>query len=254
MMTQSVEEEAKLDAMQRVWQLRKGHSFIFDEVPETEDILSLNVNVQPCISNENASSYTCSEIEQTCQESLQVKYDDLLNFKTKEQEPISKPKEIKKTPYLNLNAADIGDIPAQYTICNVEKHQLPVAGVYIDPRIVPGFKYRVRPLPPIGARSTVNKCLFNDRALILNSIGRGYSRRFTFEADSNSLNNNKNYFWSDNRPEGYAFELELISEGDKFTIYDLNDEPQAILEVLKTEVRIMYKFLLFYALFRCRSL
>lgn len=76
----------------------------------------------------------------------------------------------------------------------------------------------------------------------MKSIGRGYARRFTFEADKNRLNDNENYFWSDNRPEGYAFELELISAGDRFTIYDLNREAQGTVEVLKIEVNIIVYF------------
>lgn len=79
-------------------------------------------------------------------------------------------------------------------------------------------------------------CLFGNRALTLESIGRGYSRRFTFEADKGCLNNNNNYFWSDNHPGGYAFELEVISEGDKFTLFDVNGEAQGTVEVVKIEV------------------
>lgn len=113
---------------------------------------------------------------------------------------------------------------------------MPAVGVYVDKRIVSGFKYRVRPLPPIGKTSMINKCLFNEKALTLKSIGRGYARRFTFEADNNCLNDNENYFWSDNRPEGYAFELELISEGDKLTFFDVNGESQGTVEILNIEV------------------
>lgn len=81
-----------------------------------------------------------------------------------------------------------------------------------------------------------HECLFDGRALTLKSIGRGYARRFTFEADENSLNNNKNYFWSDNRPEGYAFEVEVISVNDKFTLYDANHVAQGTVEVVQIEV------------------
>lgn len=111
-------------------------------------------------------------------------------------------------------------------------------GVYIDKRVVPGFKYRVRPLPQVGKSSTMHKCLFDEKALTLKSIGRGYARRFTFAADENRLNNNDNYFWSDNRPDGFAFELELISEGDKFTLFDSQKEAQGTVEVIKLEVSI----------------
>ncbi|XP_019872693.1 uncharacterized protein LOC109600939 isoform X2 [Aethina tumida] len=146
----------------------------------------------------------------------------------------AKPTPVKEQRYesLTLDASTIGDLPARYTICAVEPHQFPVIGVYVDQRVVPGFKYRVRPLPAVGKKSTINKCLFDNRALTLRSIGRGYARRFTFEADDNKLNDNENYFWSDNRPEGYSFELEVMSEGDKFTIFDLNHEAQGTLEIL----------------------
>lgn len=145
---------------------------------------------------------------------------------------------------LTLDAGELGDLPARYTICALQSHQFPVIGVYVDKRVIPGFKYRVRPLPPVGKTSTTNPCLFGGRALTLQSIGRGYARRFTFEADKNSLNDNENYFWSDNRPEGFAFELEVISDGDKFTIMDANHEPQGTLEVLKVEVSSFFFFVL----------
>lgn len=137
---------------------------------------------------------------------------------------------------LLLDASEVGDLPARYTVCAVQSHQFPVVGVYVDNRVIPGFKYRVRPLPSVGKSSTSLPCLFQGRALTLQSIGRGYARRFTFEADKNSLNNNENYFWSDNRPEGFAFELEVISDGDKFTIFDANKEAQGTVEVTKLEV------------------
>lgn len=159
------------------------------------------------------------------------------------QEPILDPKpepvDTSGKGCLKLDASSLGDLPAQYTICSLKPHQLPVVGVFIDPRVIPGFKYRVRPLPEVGKSSTINKCLFNDRALTLRSIGRGYARRFTFEEDTSGKNHD-NYFWSDNRPEGYAFELELISEGDKFTFFDHYDEPQGTVEILKIEVSILF--------------
>ncbi|XP_017784893.1 PREDICTED: uncharacterized protein LOC108568361 isoform X2 [Nicrophorus vespilloides] len=144
--------------------------------------------------------------------------------------------------YLILDASELGDLPARYVIAPVGSHQFPVLGVYIDKRVITGFKYRVRPLPcvqdnlPDTRRNHRECCLFGNRALTLESIGRGYSRRFTFEADKGCLNNNNNYFWSDNHPGGYAFELEVISEGDKFTLFDVNGEAQGTVEVVKIEV------------------
>lgn len=168
-------------------------------------------------------------------------------------------------PSLQLDGAALQDLPALYTICSLQAHQFPVCGVYVDKRIVPGFKYKVRPLPAVGERSTLNKCLFGGKALRLQSIGRGkcsetteqafwvvflcrgfftakflqfsgFARRITFEADEGRLNSNDNYFYSDNRPEGYAFELELLSPGDKFTIFDMNHQAQGTVEVLNIEV------------------
>ncbi|KAL3275993.1 hypothetical protein HHI36_020724 [Cryptolaemus montrouzieri] len=206
MIANIAEEDAKLDAMQRIWQTRRGlSSSLFDEVPETEDILSLNQTRQ-CNNVVNPVVYSCSEIEKN--DLLEVNEDikEILPVSVKTQRP----------PYLILDASKLGDLPARYTICAIDQHQFPVVGVYSDPRVIPGFKYRVRPLPKIGKDPNVNKCLFDNRALKLISIGRGYAR-------------------SDNRPEGYAFELEVVSEGDKFTIIDLNGEAQGTLEILQTE-------------------
>lgn len=78
--------------------------------------------------------------------------------------------------------------------------------------------------------------LFGGKALTLQSIGRGFARRLTFEPYGCTLNENENYFWSDSRPEGFVFEIEAISIGDKFTIYDADNEPQGILEVVQQQV------------------
>ncbi|CAG9824290.1 unnamed protein product [Phaedon cochleariae] len=231
MLSQNVLEEAKLDAMQRHWQFRRGASSsttaFFKEVNETEDLLDIPLQ------------NTCTDIQRnpltkvlSCDGDSDVEFLDL-----QEHVIVSEEREdslIKKEP-LQLDASTIGDIPGQYTICALEPYQLPVVGVYIDKRVVPGFKYRVRPLSKVGTPSTINQCLFDNRALVLQSIGRGYSRRLTFKADENKLNDNDNYFWSDNHPEGYAFELELLSDGDKFTFFNLNREPQGTVEVLTIE-------------------
>uniref|UniRef100_A0A6P7GN29 Uncharacterized protein LOC114344675 n=1 Tax=Diabrotica virgifera virgifera TaxID=50390 RepID=A0A6P7GN29_DIAVI len=238
MLSQNMQEEAKLDAMQRHWQiLRRGPSSstaFFEEANETEDLLTLplqnsHVDAQrgacvPLLKNLSCDLDTDSEFLDLHERCLTPKPSQVPEV---EETPVK--------PSLKLDAAFLGDIPGQYTICAVEPHQLPVVGVYIDPRVVPGFKYRIRPLPEVGRPSTTNKCLFDNKALTLQSIGRGYARRFTFEADENQLNNNENYFWSDNRPEGYAFELELLSEGDKFTFFNPNGEAEGTVEVLSIE-------------------
>lgn len=87
------------------------------------------------------------------------------------------------------------------------------------------------------ALSVKPRYLFGGKALTLLSIGRGFARRLTFEPVDSTLNENDNYFWTDSRPEGFVFELEAISVGDKFTIYDANHEPQGILEVVQQQVR-----------------
>jgi len=46
----------------------------------------------------------------------------------------------------HLDAADLGDFPASYLIPALKPHEFPAVGVYVDPRIVPGFRYRVRPI------------------------------------------------------------------------------------------------------------
>lgn len=86
------------------------------------------------------------------------------------------------------------------------------------------------------------KHVFNGRAVHLLSIGRGYSRRLTFEADTNTLNDNSNYFWSDSSPHGFAFELEVVSPGDKFTLQDANHVATGTLEVLHNSVSCSVHF------------
>ena len=48
--------------------------------------------------------------------------------------------------HVRLDAADLGDFPASYVIPTLKPHEFPAVGVYVDPRIVPGFRYRVRPI------------------------------------------------------------------------------------------------------------
>lgn len=88
--------------------------------------------------------------------------------------------------------------------------------------------------------------LFGGKALTLQSIGRGFARRLTFEPVDSTLNDNDNYFWTDSRPEGFVFEIEAVSIGDKFTIYDANHEPQGILEVVQQQVRHFISFTVEY--------
>lgn len=136
-----------------------------------------------------------------------------------------------------LDGSTLGDVPAIYRIPPPAPHQMPVIGVYIDPRVLTGFRYKVRPMQAVDAAplSVKPRYLFGGRALQLQSIGRGYARRFTFESAGSTLNDNDNYFWSDSRPEGFVFEIEVVSIGDKFTVYDANHEPQGTLEVVQLQ-------------------
>jgi len=68
------------------------------------------------------------------------------------------------------------------------------------------------------------------------SIGRGYSRRLTFEASPGLLNDNDNYFWTDSMPSGYALQLHVVSAGENFTVYDANNFPVATIEITKVTV------------------
>lgn len=104
------------------------------------------------------------------------------------------------------------------SLCLSLLHQLSalipyVTGVYVDPKIKPGFRYRVR---HVGSE----RYLFNGRALTLQSVGLGYGKRITFAGDS--LNFNDNYFWSDSDPNGFAFSLDAVQPGDKMTVYGCN--------------------------------
>jgi len=87
----------------------------------------------------------------------------------------------------------------------------------VDKRILPGFRYRVRKL---GGLNT-NRYLFKGKALTLQSIGRGYGKRITFEGET--LNSNNNYFYSDTHPAGFGFSLVAVEEEDQFCVTGLED-------------------------------
>lgn len=133
---------------------------------------------------------------------------------------------------VEVDGKQIGDIPAKYRVQNLKKHEFPAIGVYVDPRIVPGFKYRVR---TIYENQSKDKWLFKGEALELHSIGRGYSRRLTFAPGKGHLNSNPNYFWADSNENGFAFELETVSPGDKFTVFDANHVPVGTLDILQNQ-------------------
>ncbi|KAF7272533.1 hypothetical protein GWI33_014693 [Rhynchophorus ferrugineus] len=91
----------------------------------------------------------------------------------------------------------------------LEQFEIPVVGTYVDPRIIPGFCYKVRP-------NNRKNHLFNGRALRLQSVGMGYAKRLTFEPD-NAINAN-NYLWSDNHPDGLGLEPRAVNVGMKFIV------------------------------------
>lgn len=95
---------------------------------------------------------------------------------------------------------------------------LTLSGTYVDRHIVPGFRYRVRKL----GRSSVSggSQLFGGRALLLQSIGRGYGKRITFKGET--LNSNSNYFYSDTHDDGYGFSLISVENGNMFTVSDID--------------------------------
>lgn len=45
-----------------------------------------------------------------------------------------------------VDGARIGDVPARYVVRGLQGHELPVVGTYVDPNIVTGFCYQVRPV------------------------------------------------------------------------------------------------------------
>ncbi len=78
--------------------------------------------------------------------------------------------------------------------------------------------------------------MFGGNGLTLQNIGFGYSRRITFVPPSGCLNNNDNYFYSDSRKYGFAFQLEIVSADEKYTIYDVSHHPLGHLQIVKIQV------------------
>ena len=110
---------------------------------------------------------------------------------------------------------EISDVPTEYSIPALRVQELPVVGTYVHKHIIPGFAYRVR-------RNGSDNFLFDGQALVLEKIGQGYGKRLTFESED--LINNENFFWSDsNRDLGFAFSMKVVSESDKFVVFDSAD-------------------------------
>ncbi|KAK3735967.1 hypothetical protein QZH41_003833 [Actinostola sp. cb2023] len=112
------------------------------------------------------------------------------------------------------NGKDIGDIPTEYRIPKLFEHELPVIGTYVDPNVLPGFRYRVR-----VCDNGDDEYLFEGKSLRLDRVGPGYGKRLTFE-DQDILCN-ENFFWSDSNPDGgFAFSIQCLSEGERFGLFD----------------------------------
>ncbi|KAG5876887.1 hypothetical protein JTB14_003211 [Gonioctena quinquepunctata] len=110
---------------------------------------------------------------------------------------------------VTVRGQEINDVPTKYTMSGLESYEHPVVGTYVDPRVIPGFSYKVRP-------NDRKDPLFGGRALKLLSIGMGYAKRLTFQPDS--LIEPDNYLWSDNHPDGLGLEPRAVHSGMKFLI------------------------------------
>ncbi|CAH0385372.1 unnamed protein product [Bemisia tabaci] len=216
------QDVASLPGLHRLWALRRHASGLVKE--EEHDIL--DVESFPPAQNEvsKPKSRACSPAPLCYEETTPFDFHTVLPS-----QPQIKVENFEQQ-FICLDAGKLKDIPAKYTVPSIEPHEFPAVGVYIDPRIATGFKYRVRRIEN-PAKNGKKQWLFGGRALGLQSIGRGYSRRMTFAPDNGKLNDNPNYFWTDSNPSGFAFQLEVISVGDKFTIQDANHMPLGTLEV-----------------------
>ncbi|XP_014668807.1 PREDICTED: uncharacterized protein LOC106810056 [Priapulus caudatus] len=107
-----------------------------------------------------------------------------------------------------LRGSDIGDIPTEYRVTDLRKGEQPVIGTYVDPRITPGFRYRVRCLG--GALWQ-----FDGEPRLLTHVGCGYGKRLSF-----GCRGDVERFYSDNATAGYAFVVCCLRRGDAFTVHD----------------------------------
>lgn len=130
--------------------------------------------------------------------------------------------------HVSVWGKDIGDIPTEYNINDLQAHELPVIGTYVDPNVLPGFRYRVR----LGGGKE-EEYLFDGKALLLTRVGPGYGKRLSFE-DKDILCN-ENFFWSDSNPDGgFAFSIHCLSEGERFGVFDCENKLAG--DVLITQV------------------
>jgi len=126
-----------------------------------------------------------------------------------------------------VKGADINDLPTEYTLHDLRRHEQPVIGTFIHENILPGFKYIVRLL---GSE----KCQFSGRPMTLQRIGQGYGKRITFASETKNINNN--YFYSDTRQQGYGFSIVAVQPGDSFTVLDADHRPVGTGTIEETEI------------------
>lgn len=131
-----------------------------------------------------------------------------------------------------VRGEDVNDVPTSYVVNGLRPHEFPVIGTYVDKRVVPGFRYRVRV-------NRTSRQLFEGRALTLESVGRGYGKRITFQAPPGGLNDNDNYFYSDTIAQGFGFSPVAVEVGDRFRIRDADSEEPcgdlAVAELLRDQ-------------------
>lgn len=53
---------------------------------------------------------------------------------------------VEEISVVNLDGAELNDFPAKYSVPTLQLHEFAAVGVWIHPNIVPGFKYKVRPI------------------------------------------------------------------------------------------------------------
>ena len=114
---------------------------------------------------------------------------------------------------------------------------LALSGTYVDPRIVPGFRYVIRQL------CANDRCLFQGRALRLVGVGMGYGKRVTMERDANVIDTNENFFYSDSHSAGYGVKPVALERGDQMTIFDSYSLPigRARIEQVHTQQEVKSK-------------
>ncbi|XP_035687219.1 uncharacterized protein LOC118423246 [Branchiostoma floridae] len=115
-----------------------------------------------------------------------------------------------------VSGSDMGDVPTEYSVSGIRRHEMPVKGTYVHKTILPGFHYKVRVL-------NTKRFLFGGRTLRLQEVGRGYGKRITFQGEK--LNKNSNYFWSDSHPNGFGFSIVAVNTNDEYTLCSMDGRP-----------------------------